>query len=48
MWNKLPINAEVIAWGSTTAEELAKNSINTKHILTNSNEDELISFLAKY
>jgi uroporphyrinogen-III synthase len=48
MSNLLPIHAEVIAWGSTTAEELAKNSINTKHILNNSNEDELISFLAKY
>ena len=48
MWNKLPIHAEVIAWGSSTSEELEKNGININHRLTESREDELISFLSKY
>lgn len=43
--NKIPSGAVVIAWGTTTADELRKNYYEVNHILADSSEEALIDYL---
>lgn len=43
--NKIPSSSKIIAWGTTTADELRKNYYDVTHILPDSSEESLIEYL---
>ena len=46
-YNTVAANAQVVAWGSTTAQELAQNQISVTKILNGQQQTDLLTWLNK-
>jgi uroporphyrinogen-III synthase len=45
--NTIPAHAKVVAWGSSTAQELAKKQISVSKVLNGQQQTDLLTWLSK-